>query len=387
MVSLLKNLKLELQFTGWLQYLLPVILAIVLLVLASIVRIFDLAIFANVFLGMSGVIFVITLFDLVTVKYNFRPTEKFPERRDEMDVFDLMRARRSCRSFQNRLLTSSDREELLQISQELNASEIDKIGDYPIRFEYINARLTVWPVVGAQEFLVAIGPKTYCRQSVIDIGRNLQKVVHHATRMGLGTCWIGPGADQASIAIQLGDRFTPSEDHIICVCAIGYKSWFNPITLRIASLAQHKRLPLSSLFFADPPLTKPFNEKAHPFDRFGRCYEVCQWSPSSFNAQPTRCVAVIETDEESRKELDSSVTTNRSNLRRFDFYVSTKSRYYAPVALGIWCANWEIGCESLNIKGHFEILSENDRGNSDNISNFKLLIYDVSWVLDMQIDN
>jgi nitroreductase len=383
MVSFLKNLKLKLQFTGWLQYLFPVVFAIVLSVFASIVRMSDLAILANAFFGISGFLFLITLFDIITVKYSFRPREELPERRDEMDVFDLMRARRSCRSFQNRLLTSSDREELLQLSQELNAPENDNIGVNPIRFEYINARLTVWPVVGAQEFLVAIGPKTYSRQSIIDIGRNMQKVVHHATRMGLGTCWIGPGADQASIAIQLGDRFTPSEDHIICVCAVGYKSWFSPITLRIASLAQHKRLPLSSLFFTDPLLTEPLNEKAHPFDRLKRCYEVCQWSPSSFNAQPTRCVAVMETNEESRKEIDLSVTTNRSHLRRFDFYASTKSRYYTPVALGIWCANWEIGCEALNFKGHFEILSEKDRGNSDNSTNSEPPIYDVSWVLDL----
>jgi MFS family permease len=54
-----------------------------------------------------------------------------------------------------------------------------------------------------------------------DLGRSLQKIVIDATRMGLGTCWIGPGADQTSVACHLGDRFNPKVDHIICVCAIG----------------------------------------------------------------------------------------------------------------------------------------------------------------------
>ena len=38
---------------------------------------------------------------------------------------------------------------------------------------------------------------------------------------------------------------------------------------------------------------------------------------------------------------------------RFDFYASTASRFYAPVALGIWCANWETGCGALGIPGQF----------------------------------
>ncbi|TKJ42557.1 nitroreductase [candidate division LCP-89 bacterium B3_LCP] len=382
MISFFKKLKLKLQFTGWLQYLLPLVIVIIFLIAVSIIWMFELMIFANLFLGTSSLLFAITLFDILTVKYDIRPREKLSKRYEGMDEFDLMRARRSCRSFQSRLLTSSDREELLETSQKFHASESDKIGAHAIRFEYINARLTVWPVVGAQEFLVAIVPKAYSRKSVIDVGRNLQKIVHHATRMGLASCWIGPGADQESIALQLGDRFKASEDHIICVCAFGYKSWFTPITLRIASFIQHKRLPISSLFFTDPLLKEPISELVYPFNLFGRCYEVCQWAPSSFNAQPTRCVAVMETDEENEKEHNLPATINESGLLRFDFYATTSSRYYAPVALGIWCANWEIGCEALGVNGHFELLSEKQRNISKMPINRETSKYDVSWVLD-----
>ncbi len=288
MLSHLKNLKLKLQFTCWLQYIPPVVIATISLVFASLFFIFSLEQVSYVFIAVGGTLLTITLFDLLTVKYNFRPSERLPKRIDEMDLFDLMRARRSCRSYQNRKLTSSDYSELLEVVQQVN-NPANTIGNNPVRFEYINARLTVWPVVGAQEFLVAIVPKTYSRQSVIDVGRNLQKVVLHATRMGLATCWIGPGADQTSIVKHLGDRFNPSEDHMICVCAIGYKSVFKPLLLKIITVVQHKRLPISSLFFTDPQLKKPLNEKEYPFDRFGRCYEVCQWAPSAFNGQPTRC--------------------------------------------------------------------------------------------------
>jgi nitroreductase len=167
------------------------------------------------------------MFDLVTVKFRLRFPERLPKRNDDLGMFDLLRARRSCRSFQTRKLTSADYQELLAYVR--LQSEAPTIGQSPVRFEYISAPLTVWPTVNATEFLVAIAPSKYDRLAVIDVGRSLQKIVMEATRLGLGTCWIGPGADHASIMRYLGNRFDPQEDHIICVCAIGYKSWYIPM--------------------------------------------------------------------------------------------------------------------------------------------------------------
>jgi nitroreductase len=239
-----------------------------------------------------------------------------------------------------------------------------KIGQSPLRFEYVSAPLTVWPTVNATEFLVAIAPKEYDRLAVIDVGHSLQKIVMDATRMGLGTCWIGPGVDQSSVTQHLGDSFNPEQDHIICVCAIGYKSWYLPIFLRVFNAQFHRRLPLSSLFFSDPHFQEPLNVEAPPFNQFERTYEICQWAPSSYNGQTTRCVAITEQNGEDVE------------LKRFDFYATTASRYYAPVAVGIWCANWEMGCEALTIQGHFDVVSA-DKNTPPSFPR-----YDVSWVLD-----
>ena len=70
---------------------------------------------------------------------------------------------------------------------------------------------------------------------------------------------------------------------------------------------------------------------------FGRTFEACQWAPSSYNGQTTRAVLRL------------------APVQAVDFYAVTSSRYYAPVALGIWCANWELGCEALGLRGHFEL--------------------------------
>lgn len=120
------------------------------------------------------------------------------------------------------------------------------------------------------------------------------------------------------------------------------------------------------------------NREAYPFNRFGRSYEICQWSPSSYNGQTTRCVAVTEqpdTQEGKRGEGEPRLT-------RFDFYAATKSRYYAAVALGIWCANWEMGCDALGIHGHFAVLSTTENGGHNEKTRPQLPRYDVSWVLD-----
>jgi len=294
------------------------------------------------------------------VKFRIRFPETFPQRRDDLDLFDLMRSRRSCRSFQTRKLTSADFDEFMGY---LNFHSIaPTIGKAPVRFEYASARLTVWPTVNATQFLVAIVPKEYNRLAVIDVGRSLQKIVMDTTRMGLGTCWIGPGADHKSIMQELGDRFNPQEEHIICVCAVGYRSSYIPIFIRIFNAQFYRRLPLSSLFYADVDFKEPLNVDAYPFNRFGRNYEICQWAPSSYNGQTTRAVAVMEQD----------------TLKRFDFYTATASRYYAAVALGIWYANWEMGCDALGIHGHYALLSTEER----NVHDEKALPkYDLSWVL------
>jgi hypothetical protein len=241
-------------------------------------------------------------------------------------------------------MSDEDREELLAIVKE--ELTIPTIGPTTPRLEYIAAPLTVWPTVNASEFLVAIVPKAYDRCAIIDVGRTLQRVVMEVTRMGLATCWIGPGADQRSIVSHLGDRFDPSSDHVVCVCAVGYRSRYIPLFIRLFNHEMSTtRLPLSELFFADEALEHPIDTTAAPYNRFGRTYEACRWAPSSYNGQTTR--AIVETGPEGEV---CSVT----------FLAATASRYYAPVALGIWCANWELGCEALGVNGTFERLPSGD---------------------------
>jgi hypothetical protein len=69
----------------------------------------------------------------------------------------------------------------------------------------------------------------------------------------------------------------------------------------------------------------------------------------------------------------------QKEIIRFDFCAATTSRFYAAVALGIWCANWETGGAALNKRGHFAVLSSEERA-SEAVP--ELPRYDISWIVD-----
>jgi nitroreductase len=360
--------KLKLQWTGWLQYLIPIPFALLTFLIGGIIYLLGGILTSKIIFTIVVLLFIKVIFDIITVKFRINLPNPPPKRLDNKDVFDLMKIRSSCRSYQTRKLRKNDFEELMKSFHK--HLEEPKLGNKQIRFEYISAPIRVWPVVNASEFLVAIAPKEYNRLAVMDVGRSLQKIVIDATRMGLATCWIGPGADHESIVSQLGERFNHEEDNIICVCAIGYKSIFTPLFIQIFSKRMRRRLPLSSLFFNDFDKNTPLKIEQAPFNLFGRSFESCQWAPSSYNGQTTRCISVQDKD---------------GSLVRFDIYASTNSRYYAAVASGIWCANWEIGCDELKIAGRFKLLTDSEREITELQKRNKLPKYDISWILDKPI--
>ena len=64
------------------------------------------------------------------------------------------------------------------------------------------------------------------------------------------------------------------------------------------------------------------------------------------------------------------VQLDEGGIDEVHFMAVTASRYYAPVALGIWCANWELSCEALGEAGVFEpVVTDTDA----------LPRHDVTW--------
>jgi nitroreductase len=356
------GLKLKLQWKGWLQYLIPVPI-ILLLSLLTVLTYFLFGKYFSLFFSAITIVLCLRVFlDIVTVKFKIRFSEPLPKRKDSLTDIELMQIRHSCRSYQTKKLFRKDYEELM-LSVKHHLSE-PKFSSESIRLEYISAPITVWPTVNASEFLVAIAPKEYNRLAILDVGKTLQKIVIDATRMGLGTCWIGPGADHKSITAQLGNNFNPEKDNIICVCAIGYESKYYPLFIRYFNKKMRSRLTVDSLFFKDYEMN-PIPLTQEPFQSFEKVLNACKWAPSSYNGQTTRGIMI----------------SNNDKLERIDFVATTTSKYYAAVATGIWTANWEMGCDELGIEGHFKKLNEKEYQSTLTQAENNILIYDMSWIL------
>jgi len=362
------GIKLKLQWTGWLQYLMPVPIILGILIISMILYFVGITYFAFGFFIIGTILFLKAFFDIITIKFKFRFPETKPKSLENENIFELLKLRHSCRSYQLKKLTKNDLNKLMK-SIEKYLKE-PKFSSEPIRIEYISATINVWPVVNATEFLVAIAPKEYNRLSVMDVGSTLQKIVIDATRIGIGTCWIGPGADHKSITQQLGDRFNLERENIICICAVGYESKYTPIFIKIFNNRMRRRLPIKSLFFSNYKMNKSIEVSQGPYNNFKRILEGCQWAPSSYNGQTTRGIISIE----------------NSKITHIDFLAVTQSRYYAAVASGIWCANWEMGCNALNIKGHFERLEKVEIDLKKEKNEVGFPVYDMSWVLTKSIE-
>jgi len=105
----------------------------------------------------------------------------------------------------------------------------------------------------------------------------------------LSSCWIGPGADQLSIEQKLGNQFDSDKDHIVCLCAVGYKSNYIPLFIRIFNSLMSRRLPLSELFYADSDFKQPLNISRKQFAPYGRNFEICQMIMHCGN---TKCICI-----------------------------------------------------------------------------------------------
>jgi nitroreductase len=356
MINWLVETKKKYQFSGWLQYMITFIQATIIMMLAGILALLNFTSIASAIALLALILVLLGLLDIVTIKYGYSFKESNHLQEKELTAHEAILKRKSCRSFQQGKMSTEHLQRVMdQVEQITKNNHTSSKG---IRYEYISAPLTVWPVVNASEFLVAIGPKAYKRQTIVEVGRLLQHIVIQLTRLGIATCWIGPGADQSSLMQHLGDKLKEDEDHVICICAIGYRSKRIPLFLRLMKRIQNTRKTNENLFYDQPDLSKSCDLDVPLLTSYTQAFEACRYAPSAFNGQPTRAV----------------VNTNKEGIHAIDFYTVKKSKYYSPIAAGIWCANWELAMIELGKTGEFEY--NNTLVHDDS----SLPTYEMSWV-------
>ncbi len=221
-------------------------------------------------------------------------------------VLELINARYSCRTYRDEPVAVDLRREL---ADHLAAHGVGPFGSRS-RFAVVAAapddpqalrRLGTYGFIkGATGFLV--GAVERAPRDLEDYGYLTEQAVLFATELGLGTCWLGGTFTKGTFAARLGGL--QAGEIMPAVIALGYPADDGAERIR-QRVAGSRRLPASSLFFADrvgEPLAlgpacapgdvgMPSTARADSdAEMFAAVLEGVRMAPSASNKQPWRVV-------------------------------------------------------------------------------------------------
>jgi nitroreductase len=254
---------------------------------------------------------------------------------------EAIRARQSVRSYDGKPLTADERASLGR------ALESNRTGPFGGEVELAlidldeaegalaRAKITYGVIRGAKSYVVG---SVESPNATVDIGYCFERVVVEATKLGLGTCWIGGTFSRSAFAA----RAKVTDGWLIpCVSPVGHDSGSRSLIERSFRLfaGSHGRKPWAELFFLDAagaPLTP---EVAGAFADALECVRI---GPSAANVQPWRVLAEPKT---------GSFHFGLSRRHVYDRSISTVS--LQEVDLGIALCHFELACREKSIAGHW----------------------------------
>jgi nitroreductase len=206
------------------------------------------------------------------------------------NVYEAITARKSCRSYVPKPLPKAAKTKLLEFLKDYNKGPFGNTVDFKLlELDSIDPKearkLGTYGVIrGARSFLapvVASGDR-----ALADLGYCCESAILYATKIGLGTCWLGGTFNRSGFLGQV----SPSDDELMpAVIAIGRPGEGRTIMDRIfrATARSATRKPWEWLFHQGVP-GKPLTEKAA--GPLQRPLEALRLAPSASNKQPWRVV-------------------------------------------------------------------------------------------------
>lgn len=197
-------------------------------------------------------------------------------------VAELIRTRRSVRTFDGREVSKEDLDKLLALME-----KTENPYGIPVEYKLLNAKeqgLTCPVVSGTNLYVGAKIKRTPHAEEAF--GFSVEKFVLYAWSLGIGTVWVGGtmGRDAFERAMTLGE-----DEMMPCMSPLGYPAKKMSIkeSMMRKGVKADSRAPFETLFFDgsfDVPLTE---EKA---GRLAEALEMVRWAPSAVNKQPWRVV-------------------------------------------------------------------------------------------------
>ena len=199
------------------------------------------------------------------------------------ELTELIKSRKSVRTFDERPISAEDAADLKQYAQ-----SVPNPFDIPVRFVFLDAAQygLSSPVLSGEKLYVA-GIVNRVPYADVAFGYSFEKFVLHAWSKGIGTTWIGGTMKRELFEKAAG----VSEGEMMpCISPLGYPAKKRSVkeVLMRKGVGADSRLPLDKLFFSgsfDTPASK------EEIAALALPLELVQWAPSAVNKQPWRIVS------------------------------------------------------------------------------------------------
>ena len=229
-----------------------------------------------------------------------------------MTAMELIRHRRSVRTFDGNPLKEEDIKRVLAITE-----DADNPYGIPITWKLLDVKrdnLKSPVIVGADTFIA--GKMQQVPHAEEAFGYSFEKIVLAVEEIGLGTTWIAGTMDRPAFerAMELGDG-----EVMPCVSPIGYPA--KKMSLREGMMRKgvkaDVRLPFEELFFSEN-----FGRPVAVSDKVRDILEMVRWAPSAVNKQPWRVVVCGETAHFYEQKRKGDVSNNGWDLQKIDMGIA-----------------------------------------------------------------
>ena len=250
-----------------------------------------------------------------------------------MKNLELIRERRSVRTFDGNALREEDAKAILAF-----AEKVENPYDLPILWKLLDAKkngLTSPVIVGTDCFIAGkMRREAHAEEA---FGYTFEKVVLYAQELGIGTTWIAGTMNRSAFERAMGVK----EGEVMpCVSPLGYPA--KKMSLRESMMRKgvkaDVRLPFEELFFEGSfanPLT------AERAGALAQALEAVRLAPSAVNKQPWR--AVLSGDRVHFYEKPSKG------------YVGEDGWDLQKVDLGIALCHFEMAAKECGFRATFEM--------------------------------
>lgn len=275
-------------------------------------------------------------------------------------IIEIIKSRRSVRTYRPEKLSDQIKHKLTSYAREIKGPF-----DSKVRLELVddadianksNGKIGTYGVIkGVKAYIAAVTEKEG-KNSLEQLGYELEKLILFATALNLGTCWLG-GTFKKSEFAKLVD--VKDNEIMPIVTPVGYiaenKSMLESF-MRLAA-GSNNRKQWNELFFNES-FQRPLEEKEAA--DYATVLEMLRLAPSASNKQPWRVI----------KQGNS-----------YHFYLKTTKGYgnalgfnIQRIDMGIAMSHFELTANELGLQGMWKVNSDMMNNNSDEAE------YLISWI-------